>query len=184
MANSPVRFETLIERHHDEIYSYLWRLLNSAGQADSAVDAEDLTQEVFLRAYRTFKHLRPDSNHRAWLYKIATNYTYTALKRGQRQAGYSVPLLDETHQAAAGAGQSPDRQAVLDETWAEVRQAIVTLPAKQRTALILRHVQGLDYAEIALALGCSEDSARANVYQAVRRLRRELGTVVTEALAE
>jgi RNA polymerase sigma-70 factor (ECF subfamily) len=184
MTNSPGRFETLIERYHDEIYSYLWRLLNSTSQADSAIDAEDLTQEVFLRAYQAFERLRPDSNHRAWLYKIATNYTYTALKRGQRQAGYSVPLLDETHQAPAGAGQSPDRRAVLDETWATVRQAIIGLPTKQRTALILRHVQGLTYAEIALALGCSEDSARANVYQAVRRLRQELGTTVAEALAE
>jgi RNA polymerase sigma-70 factor (ECF subfamily) len=184
MTSSPGRFETLIERYHDEIYSYLWRLLNSAGGADSAVDAEDLTQEVFLRAYQAFERLRPDSNHRAWLYKIATNYTYTTLKRGQRQAGYSIPLLDETHQAPADAGQSPDRRAVLDETWATVRQAIIGLPTKQRTALILRHVQGLDYAEIALALGCSEDSARANVYQAVRRLRRELGMTVAEALVE
>jgi RNA polymerase sigma-70 factor (ECF subfamily) len=184
MTNSPGRFETLIERYHDEIYSYLWRLLNSVGSADSAVDAGDLTQEVFLRAYQAFERLRPDSNHRAWLYKIATNYAYTVLKRGQRQGGYSVPLLDETHQAPADAGQSPDRRAVLDETWATVRQAIIGLPTKQRTALILRHVQGLDYAEIALALGCSEDSARANVYQAVRRLRRELGTTVAEALAE
>jgi RNA polymerase sigma-70 factor (ECF subfamily) len=184
MTNSPGRFETLIERYHDEIYSYLWRLLHSTGQADSAVDAEDLTQEVFLRAYQAFERLRPDSNHRAWLYKIATNYAYTVLKRGQRQGGYSVPLLEETHQAPADAGQSPDCRAVLDETWATVRQAIIGLPTKQRTALILRHVQGLDYAEIALALGCSEDSARANVYQAVRRLRRELGTTVAEALAE
>lgn len=184
MTTPPLRFESLIERYHDEIYSYLWRLLAGASQLDSAIDAEDLAQEVFLRAYQAFKSLRPDSNHRAWLYKIATNCAYTAMKRGQRQAGRSVPLLDETQQAPGDADQTPYRQAVLNETLATLRGAISTLPAKQRAALILRHVQGLDYVEIALALGCSQDSARANVYQAVRRLRRELGTMVAEALRE
>jgi RNA polymerase sigma-70 factor (ECF subfamily) len=55
-----------------------------------------------------------------------------------------------------------------------IRRSIASLPAKQQMAVVLRHVQGLDYAEIAEALECSEDSARANVYQAIRRLRREL----------
>ena len=58
-----------------------------------------------------------------------------------------------------------------------IRRSIACLPAKQQMAVMLRHVQGLDYAEIAEALECSEDSARANVYQAVRRLRRELEKV-------
>ena len=171
-------FTQLVEVHSREIYTFLWRMLQDTK------DAEDCLQDTYLRAFKAYGRLNHDSNYRAWLYKIATNYTYTALKRGQRQAAYGIPLLEETHQAPADAGQSPDRRAVLDETWATVRQAIIGLPTKQRTALILRHVQGLDYAEIALALGCSEDSARANVYQAVRRLRRELGTTVAEALAE
>ena len=52
MTIPTVRFEALIERHHDEIYRYLWRLLNSAGRSDSEKDAQDLAQEVFLRAYQ------------------------------------------------------------------------------------------------------------------------------------
>jgi RNA polymerase sigma-70 factor (ECF subfamily) len=174
MTTPSTRFETLIERHHDEIYSYLWRLLNSAGWADSAVEAQDLTQEVFLRAYRAFGRLRRDSNHRAWLYKIATNCAHTALKRDQRQARHSVPLRDEVHQVPAGADQSPDQQVMLDERLAAIREAIVALPPKQQAAVVLRHVQGLDYPAVAQALDCSEDSARANVYQGLRRLRRAL----------
>ena len=159
-----MRFETLIERHHDEIYSYLWRLLNSAGRSDSAVEAQDIAQEVFLRAYRAFGRLRRDSNHRAWLYKIATNCAYTALKRDQRQARHTVPLLDEIHHNLADEGPAPDRQAILNETIERVRRGIAALPSKQRAAVVLRHVQGLDYAAIAQALDCSQDSARANVY--------------------
>lgn len=166
MATTNPRFETLIERYHDEIYSYLWRLLDGAGKADGAFDAQDLTQEVYLRAYRAFERLRPDSNYRAWLYKIATNCAYTALKRGKR----SDPLPDNL----ADTGPSPHQQAARNETLGIVQQAIDRLPPKQQAAVVMRYVQELDYAEVAQALDCSEDSARANVYQAVRRLRREL----------
>jgi RNA polymerase sigma-70 factor (ECF subfamily) len=177
MVSPPPRFETLIESYHDEIYSYIWRLLDSAINADSTIEAQDLAQEVFLRAYKTFEHLRPDSNYRAWLYKIATNCTFTALKRGQRQARHSVPLDEDEHEGLADPGQSPDGLAGRHETWAMVRRIIAALPTKQQAAVMLRHVQGLDYFEIARVLGCSEDSARANVYQAIRHLRRELAKV-------
>ncbi len=164
------RFETLIERYHDEIYGYLWRLVGGAGCEDGAVDAEDLTQEVFLRAYQAYTRLRPDSNYRAWLYKIATNCAYTALRRNSAR-----PLaLEDAHQFSSDASQLPDHVVTSNETMAAIRRVIDGLPAKQHAAVIMRHVQGLEYAEIAQALGCSEDSARANVHQALRRLRREL----------
>ncbi len=174
MTMPGVRFEALIERHHDEIYRYLWRLSNSAGRIDAAVEAQDLTQEVFLRAYRAFARLRRDSNHRAWLYKIATNCAYSALKRAQRQANHSEPLDDEVQRLPVGASQSPDYHLSLGETMASVRRALADLPPKQAAAVVMRHVQGLSYPEIAQALDCSQDSARANVYQGLRRLRREL----------
>lgn len=174
MTLAPMRFETLVERYHDEIYHYLWRWLNTAGWTDQAIEAQDLTQEVFLRAYRAFGRLRRDSNYRAWLYKIATNCAYTALKRGGRQARYNVSLHDEVHDIPAGADQLPDREVDLQEKLEVIGQAIALLSPKQQAAVILRHVQNLDYAAVAQALDCSEDSARANVYQALRRLRRTL----------
>jgi RNA polymerase sigma-70 factor (ECF subfamily) len=171
-----MRFERLIERHHDEIYGYVYRLTHSGGGADPAVEAEDLTQEVFLRAYGAFERLAPGSNHRAWLYKIATNRAYTALKRGRRHAQREVPLLDEAQAVPTGEGRAPERQVVLDEKLEAVRREIGALPPKQQAAVVLRHGQGLDYAAIAEALACSEDSARANVYQGLRRVRRALAT--------
>ncbi len=154
-----VRFETLIENHHDEIYRYLWRLL------PTAADAEDITQEVFMKAYQHFKRLRPNSNHRAWLYKIATNSAYTFLKRQRIHA----PLKEYPDN-----NQSPHQQLVHKETMASVHEAIAELPMKQQAALVLRYLHELSYTDIAEALDCSEDSARANVYQAMRRLRHDL----------
>ena len=80
-----LRFEDLIERHHDEIFSYLWRLLGKQRHSEAADEAEDVAQEVFLRAYRAFPGLRRDSNYRAWLYKIATNCAWTHLRRLKRR---------------------------------------------------------------------------------------------------
>lgn len=173
MTPSPTRFETLIERHHDEIYRYLWRLLNNAGRSDSLTEAQDLTQEVFLRAYRAFGRLRSDSNHRAWLYKIATHCAYTALKQDRRRQHYTSPL-EGIGQTPASPSQSPEQQVLLKEALETIQGAIAGLPPKQRAAVILRHVQELDYPAIAQALDCSEDSARANVYRGLRRLRLTL----------
>jgi len=163
-----VRFEDLIDRHHDEIHSYLWRLVTSASEAD------DLTQEVFLRAYGAFARLRADSNHRAWLYKIATHCAYSSLQKAQRQNARHIALHDEIHAVPASENRSPAQQTMMNQTLKAVRREISALPTKQQAAVVLRHVQGLSYAEIAHALGCSKDSARANVYQGLRRLRRVL----------
>lgn len=164
MTSPPMRFETLIERYHDEIYRYLWRLLR-----DSPHEPQDITQETFTRAYQAYGRLRADSNYRAWLYKIATNCAYSVL----RQRRYET-ALDMVENLSAAGDLLPDEQAALNETLAAAGKIIGELPFKQRAAVVMRHLEGFDYAEIALALDCSEDSARANVSQAIRRLRREL----------
>jgi RNA polymerase sigma-70 factor (ECF subfamily) len=162
------RFEDLIERHHDEIFSYLWRLLGKQRCSRAEIEVEDVTQEVFLRAYRAFPFLRPESNHRAWLYKIATNCAFTELRRLKRRRDEARSLRD--HAASANSrfhggstGESLQLSSLLGE-----------LPVKQRACVTLRYFQDLDYAEIAAMMHCTEASARANVYQAIRRLRRAL----------
>lgn len=176
MPISLPRFETLIERHHDEIYSYLWRLLDGAARVDRSTDAHDLTQEVFLRAYRAYPRLRAGSNTRAWLYKIATNCAYTLFKRSQSRPVDALPGWGEAGDLPAD-NPSMDDLASLAESLDGFRDAVMALPRHQQAALLMRHVQGLEYAEIAEALGSSEEAARANVYQAIRHLRRELGGV-------
>lgn len=175
MTASLPRFETLIERHHNEIYAYLWRLLDGATRVDRSTDAHDLTQEVFLRAYRAYPRLRAGSNPRAWLYKIATNCAYTLLKHSRRGPVDALPLWDEADDLPAG-DPPLDDLASLGESLEALHDAVTGLPPRQRAALVMRYVQGLEYAEVADALGCSEEAARANVYQAIRRLRSLLST--------
>lgn len=170
------RFETLIDQHHDEIYRYLWRLVGCRSGADGATGVDDLTQEVFMRAYRAFDRLPAGSNTRAWLYRIATNCAYSALKRSRRMQN-TVTLSEETEQLVSAAPM-PEQRVAAAETLGTLGEAVRGLPPKQRAALIMRYLDEMAYTEIAKALGCSEDSARANVYQALRRLRRELAEEV------
>jgi RNA polymerase sigma-70 factor, ECF subfamily len=160
------RFEELIDRHHDELFAYIWRLLGNERASDVALDAEDLVQDVFLRAYENYARLRPDSNHRAWLYKIATNCAFTRLRR----AKLSREKFFDLDQAAIKNAPSPDRALMA----ARLRALVAELPAKQKACVTLRYLQDLGYSEIARILDCSEASARANVYQAIQRLRAAL----------
>jgi len=171
MTASLPRFETLLEERHDEIYAYLWRLLDGASRADAAVEAQDLTQETFMRAYRAYARLTAGSNTRAWLYKIATNCATSLFRR----KGQAKPLDDEIDDPPAPPDGLPESQAIFNQSLDAVRNAASALPPRQRAALALRYVQELGYDEIAAALGCSEDSARAHVYQALKRLRMTLG---------
>jgi RNA polymerase sigma-70 factor (ECF subfamily) len=160
------RFEELIERHHDEIFAYLWRLLGKIRGSDADLEAEDLAQEVFLRAYESYSRLRRDSNYRAWLYKIATHCAYTKLRQAKtRRADHFAIDAAPTQNPGPWADENPKPR---------LRALIDRLPAKQRACVTMRYFQDLDYPEIALSLGCSEQSARANVSHAIRRLRMAL----------
>jgi RNA polymerase sigma-70 factor (ECF subfamily) len=178
MTASAPNFERVIETYHDEIYRYIWRMLNGASRSDAANEAHDLAQEVFMRAYRAYPRLRPGSNIRAWLYKIATNCVYSAFEQDRRKWARDIPLIDERDDVSDDVALQPDIRFLVDESMEMVRRAIDELPPKQRAGLLMRYIQELDYPEIAEALGCSEDSARANVYQAIKRLRAALAESV------
>jgi RNA polymerase sigma-70 factor (ECF subfamily) len=157
-------FDALIEHHSREIYSYLWRMLRDPQ------DAEDTLQETFLRAFRGFPRLREDSNYRAWLYKIATNVAYTHLKHRTR---HTSNITDLTESNVISNPIDFQQKELLEI----VLTAVETLPHKQRAALLLRNYQGLSFDEIGETLGCSPESARANLYQALKKLRAQLTEV-------
>lgn len=164
-------FEDLVTRHQAEVYAYIRRMVRH----DS--EAQDLCQETFLRAYRAFDDLQGAPNYRAWLYRIATNATLNALRRRRTGEQATAVLAREQPVAADGdhAGDL-DRRDLLDR----VEAAIAALPTKQRLALTQRRFHGLAYDEIAQALGTSEEAARANVYQAVRKLRAQFAAELEE----
>lgn len=165
-----LRFEEMLDRYHDEIFTYVWRLLRARNSRDGATDAEDVVQDVFLSAYKAFPRLQARSNHRAWLYKIATNAAYAKLRSGRRRRDALLSL----DASAPSDGTANDEPAYDPEVEARLRLLVGRLPEKQQACLTLRYLQDLDYAQIAGIMNCSEESARANVYQAIRRLRSQL----------
>ena len=154
-------FDLLVDRHSREIFSYLFRLLRNQQ------DAEDASQETFLRAFRAFPRLKNDSNLRAWLYKIATNVAYTQIKKRKRSNENTVDFNINSL-------KSLDHNLEQIDLLETVIQTVNKLPHKQRVALLLRNYQGCSYQEISAALDCSPEAARANVYQATKKLRRQL----------
>jgi RNA polymerase sigma factor (sigma-70 family) len=152
----------LAEKHRAEILAYLVRLLGDVEEA------RDTCQEVFLNAHRRVGRLRPGSNPRAWLFRIATNAARSAVRRRTRHTRRAADVELDGIPAAATA--SPEHR----EDLRRVARIVEALPPRQRAALMLRRFHGLDYAEIADSLGGNEAGARANVYQAMRKLRAAL----------
>ena len=153
--------------HGPELRRHLVRMLNAEQ------DAEDVLQAVWISAHRSPPDRGPGSNVRAWLFRVATNAALDRLAHDRRRRG----ALDGSHfQVLADARPAPDAfLGGLDEKARQrVRRHVARLPRKQRQAVWLRWVKGVDYAGIAEVLECSEQSARANVYQGMKRLRKEL----------
>jgi RNA polymerase sigma-70 factor, ECF subfamily len=154
-------FGELVEKHSGEIFAYVWRMLREAH------DAEDCLQETFLRAFRSYGRVRAGTNYRAWLYKIATNTARSQWKRRARSEAHTTELDPDRQADEMSVADRVERKALLTA----VTRAVEELPDQQRAALIMRKYQELSYAEIATALECTEAAARANVYQAVKKLQ-------------
>ncbi len=151
--------------HHAEIYRYLRRL------TFRSAEAEDLSQETFLRAFRAYRGLPPDANVRAWLFAIATNLFRNNLRAAKRRRA--------AYDTAKGKGRehgtdSPESAARFNEARVAVEAVIDTLPTKQRAAFVMRKVHELPYDEIATSLACSSEAARAHVFQAFSKIRHAL----------
>ncbi|MCJ7825869.1 MAG: RNA polymerase sigma factor [Anaerolineales bacterium] len=121
-------FETLVEMHRDEIFAYLWRLIPDD-------QAEDCLQETFLRAFRAYERTAPDSNYRAWLYKIATNVARTTHTRRRRE------MTREPYSPVAPGHLTPLETVTFHEDLNEVLQAVEARPHKQRAAMMMRKYQ-------------------------------------------
>lgn len=158
-------FEAVVATHHGEIYRYLRRLAYRGAEAD------DLSQETFLRAYRARHRLTPDANVRAWLFTIATN-VFRNHVRSERRRRVAHASLQVTRRELDLDG--PEAEALASEVRTLTEAAIHRLPLKQRLAFTLRKLHELDYELIGQSLDCSAESARAHVFQALRKIRTTL----------
>ena len=158
-------FETAVTAHHGEIFRYLRRIGRRASEAD------DLSQETFLRAYRAWRALAPDANVRAWLFTIATNvYRNHARGEHRRFTAYTAAGLTRSERDTGG----PEEEAMADETRRITEAAIGRLPVKQRLAFTMRKLHEVDYDTIGRSLECSGETARAHVFQALKKIRASL----------
>ena len=161
----PLDLEILVREYARPIHAYLWRLLREPSAA------EECLQETFLRAATAAARGDQVTHPRAWLYAVATN-TARSYGRGVSRRERREQVLDpDLEDRGATVPEAAEKRARLRL----VESAVGRLPPKQRGALVLRKYQGLSYDEIGAALGCSPASARANVYQALRRMRGWLG---------
>ncbi len=161
--NAASAFGEIVDLHQRSVYRYLVRC---TGNSD---DAQELFQETFLRAWRAYGDLPTDANHRAWLFRIATNLVKNYIRGRQRYR--KVFVADGPIPASKVHPTTPEHTFHSQETAHVLLNVIGSLPFRQRTALIQRQIEGLAYQEIAENLDCSEDSARAHVYQALKKLR-------------
>jgi RNA polymerase sigma factor (sigma-70 family) len=149
-------FQVFLDEHREDVYSFL---VASVGPQE----ADDCFQETFVSALRAYPKLRANSNLRAWVLTIAHN---KALDNHRARGRRPVPVEDAGER---GSGNTPSPQEGLENS--ELWEAVRELPAKQRGAIVLRYANDLAHAEIARVLDCSEEAARRNVHEGVRKLR-------------
>jgi RNA polymerase sigma-70 factor, ECF subfamily len=158
-------FESFVRRFERQILNYLWRM---TGEEQSAYD---LTQEVFLRAWRHFSSISQYEQPHAWLFRVATNLALTHNSSRKRQAA-PMSSMSALPNDAPGASD-PARHFAESEV---VRQILLQLPPRRRAALVLREVYGLSTAEVGAALGMSETAVR----MAISRAREQFRTLYRE----
>ncbi len=169
-------FEQLVERHQALVLGTVARMLGSNS------DVEDLSQQVFIRVWKSAPRYTPTAKFTTWLLTITRNLVFNEIRRRKRhpaetldvhQGEESLPLPDR-------AGRKPDEVLLDDELQREVDNAIGALPEKQRLAVILRRYEEKSYEEIAQVLELSVPAVKSVLFRARTELRNALSRYLTE----
>jgi len=157
-------FDIIVERHKRSVYQLCYRFVGNHE------DASDLSQDVFLRAFRGLKSFRGQASLGTWLYRIGIN---VCLNR----VSVKVPRTEsiDARQHLDTRTESAPERLLRDERAARVRAAVSELPRKQRAALVLRVYQEMSHQDIAKILGSSVGAVKANVFHALQNLKKRLG---------
>ena len=174
-AGDEVACAELVEEHQRMVFQLA---LNLLGDRDEALN---LSQEVFLRVFRTIHHFRGHSSLRTWIYRIAVNQARNRHRFWRRRHRADQVSLD-AHLALHGDFPSrgelgPDGVLAQKELAGQLQRALDHLPFDQRTAIVLREVDGLSYDEIAYSLGVAVGTVKSRLTRARQALRLELREV-------
>lgn len=177
-------FRPIVERYSEMLFRLAYRITGNEA------DAEEIVQETFLRAYRKLDSFDGRSSVSTWLFRIATNCSFDQLKRRKVQP---QPLTmdiegDETsgdktspEERVRSEQPNPERLAYSAEMQANIHAALQSLSSVERTAFVLRHVEGCSIEEIAATLRVRSGAARHSLFRAVAKVRRFLAPVMRPA---
>ncbi len=165
-------FDLLVLRYQHKVLKLIMRYVHDA------VEAEDVAQEAFIRAYRALPSFRGDSAFYTWLYRISINTAKNALVANRRRpVDYSLDLQDTEDyamQARLKDPETPEGLLLTEEIQNTVNSAIEHLPEDLRTAIVLRELEGLSYEEIAKAMDCPVGTVRSRIFRAREAIDRKL----------
>ena len=167
-------FRLLVERNSRAVFRVAYRMTGNEH------DADDVVQEVFLRAYRQIERFEERANFSTWLHRIAVNCSLDLLRSRGRYEKHYVQETEEgemTRQAESTSPQ-PDRLLLSAEVQKHVAKAMQALSGNERTAFVLRHFEGMPVEEIGKTLGIQVNAAKHTIFRAVRKLREALEPLV------
>ena len=176
-ANDRAAFNEIVLRYKARVYNYIYRMVHSP------TDAEDLTQETFVKAYLSIASFQSRASLNTWLYRIATNLCIDFSRRGRKlQNTYSLSAETDAEEGERDLPDTrfdPQRLALNDELGATLDTALRDLPEKLRTVVLLYDIEGLAYDEIAAILGCPLGTVKSRLYNARASLREQLSPYLT-----
>lgn len=166
-------FDELVERYHGKIYGLTYNMTSNRE------DAEDLTQDVFVKAYEALPRFRGKSSFYTWLYRIAVNKTINYRKKRNRKRALSLDQFDqeiktdEIYHDLTTKG-SPLRNMSLSELQIKLNEALQNLSEKHRTVVVMHDMQGIPHEDIAKVVGASVGTIRSRLFYARRQMQSEL----------
>lgn len=170
-AGDHVAFRHLVERHQNAVIGTVAKMLGNPSEA------EDISQQVFLRIWRNAKRYRPDAKFTTYLFTITRNLVFNETRRKGRKKEVSSDEREENsnHLIEESPDRQPDAELLQAELQAAVDAAIASLPESQRMAVVLRRYEQLSYEEIAEVLGLSVSAVKSLLFRARTALRESLG---------
>ncbi len=170
LDGDPDAFRVLVEQHSRRVFLLAYRMMGNEQ------DAEEIVQETFLRAYRALGRFEARSSVATWLFRIAANCANDALasRKIRPQPAPVAEDEDGPEMQLVSEAPTPERAAYSTELKARIASAMDKLTAVERTAFVLRHMEGVSINDIAATLRVRPASAKQSVFRAVRKLRQEL----------